>query len=63
MLEVWDTVGQLAPPSGELMGGTALAVHLNHRRSEDLDLFVYDPFDPLPLLERLKSRGEVEAEY
>lgn len=63
MLEVWDTVGSLAPPSGELMGGTALAVHLNHRRSEDLDIFVYDPFDPLPLLERLKSRGEVEAEY
>lgn len=63
MLEVWDTVGALAPPSGELMGGTALAVHLEHRRSEDLDIFVYEPFDPLSLLEHLKGRGEVEAEY
>ena len=45
------------------MGGTALAVHLNHRRSEDLDIFVYDPFDPPTLLEHLKSRGKVEAEY
>lgn len=44
MLEVWDTVGAFAPPSGELMGGTALAVHLNHRQSEDLGIFVYDPF-------------------
>lgn len=63
MIEVWDTVGVLAPPSGELMGGTALAVHLNHRQSEDLDIFVYAPFDPLPLLERLKNQGEVEVEF
>ena len=63
MLQMWDTVGDLAPPSGELMGGTALAIHLNHRQSEDLDIFVYDPFDPLSLLERLKNQGEVEAEY
>ena len=63
MLEVWDTVGALAPPSGELMGGTALAVHLSHRRSEDLDIFVYEPFDPLALLDRLKDWGKVEAEY
>ncbi len=63
MLEVWDAVGVLVPTSGELMGGTALAVHLNHRRSEDLDIFVYEPFDPLALLERLKGRGKVEAEY
>lgn len=63
MLEVWDTVGSLVPPSGELMGGTALAVHLNHRRSEDLDIFVYHPFDPLSLLESLKNQGEVEAEF
>ena len=28
-----------------LVGGTALALHLGHRRSEDIDLFTDEPFD------------------
>ena len=44
------------------MGGTALSVHLKHRRSEDLDIFVYDPFDPLSLLDCLKGQGKAEAD-
>ncbi|MCY4367980.1 MAG: nucleotidyl transferase AbiEii/AbiGii toxin family protein [bacterium] len=63
MVEIWDLVGSLSPASGELMGGTALAVHLEHRQSEDLDIFVHRPFDPLILLERLQEHGPVEADY
>ena len=45
------------------MGGTALAVYLEHRQSEDLDVFVHSPFDPLSLLRRLQERGTVEGDY
>lgn len=37
-----------------LAGGTALAFHLGHRTSEDLDLFTDVPFDPEQLFARLK---------
>ena len=63
MLEIWDVVGSLSPPSGELMGGTALAIHLEHRQSEDLDIFVHGPFDPPVLLERLQEHGPAECGY
>ena len=63
MLEIWDLVGSLSPPSGELMGGTALAIYLEHRQSEDLDIFVHRSFDPRALLERLGKHGPVESEY
>lgn len=63
MLEIWDVVGSLSPPSGELMGGTALAIHLEHRQSEDLDIFVHGPFDPPALLGRLREHGQVECDY
>lgn len=63
MLEIWNLVGSLSPPSGELMGGTALAIHLEHRQSEDLDIFVHDLFNPLTILERLQEHGTVESEF
>ncbi len=63
MLEIWDLVGSLSPPSGELMGGTALATYLEHRQSEDLDIFVHAPFDPGVLLESLQRHGPVASEY
>ena len=63
MLKIWDLVGSLSPPSGELMGGTALAVYLEHRQSQVLDIFVHGPFDPLSLLQRLQERGTVEDDY
>ncbi len=40
------------------MGGTALAVHLRHRRSDDLDLFTSHVFDPDPLHAALGARGD-----
>ncbi len=50
MMKIWNLVGSLSPPSSELMGGTALAVYLGHRQSEDLDMFVHGPFDPVTLI-------------
>lgn len=60
---VWDAVGSAAPPSSLLLGGTALAIYLEHRRSEDLDLFVHSPFDPPGLLQELRGMGKVEDEF
>lgn len=39
------------------MGGTALAVHLGHRISRDLDVFTFDEFDPVVVARRLGSMG------
>ncbi len=33
----WPTVAQIVPAGTVLMGGTALAMQLRHRRSEDLE--------------------------
>ena len=60
---VWDRVGTASPPSAELLGGTALAIYLEHRQSEDLDLFVHSPFDPPSLLQRLRRLGRVEDPF
>ena len=40
-----------------LAGGTALCLHLGHRRSIDIDLFRVESFDPEELLEDLKRAG------
>ena len=60
---VWDVVGSAAPRSAQLLGGTALAIHLEHRRSEDLDIFVHSSFDAPSLLRRLRQVGKVEDEF
>lgn len=41
------------------MGGTALAIHLRHRRSRDLDVFVHEPFDAEELLFEMETIAEV----
>ena len=40
-----------------LGGGTAIAIHLGHRRSVDLDWFTEAEMDPLALAARLRSQG------
>jgi len=55
----WPIIAAVSPPSGVLMGGTALAVHLKHRRSRDLDIFVHEPFDAGALLPDLQAVAEV----
>ena len=44
------------------MGGTALAMHLGHHRSRDLDVFVAEPFSPDSVLTRLRATAAVAVE-
>jgi hypothetical protein len=37
----WDAIAPLVPPGAYLGGGTAIAVHLGHRVSRDLDFFFH----------------------
>lgn len=55
----WPNVAAAAPNSGVLMGGTALAIHLRHRLSRDLDVFVHTTFNPSEVLERLRGGAAV----
>lgn len=44
-----------------LAGGTALALHLGHRRSGDFDFFRPDAFAPQDLLGALRAAGDVQV--
>jgi hypothetical protein len=41
-----------------LAGGTALALQIGHRLSQDLDFFATDLFDEQSLIQRLQALGE-----
>ena len=58
----WPKIASASPPSGVLMGGTALAMRLRHRRSRDLDVFVHETFDPHAVLEGLDAVAAVALE-
>lgn len=47
---LWSELKQL-PRHFVLYGGTALALRLGHRQSEDFDFFADAPIDPRDLLE------------
>lgn len=50
--------GPMAEAGFHLGGGTAIALHLGHRKSIDLDWFTPSPLgDPLRLAARLRDRG------
>jgi hypothetical protein len=51
----WDRIAPILPPSCRLAGGTALAVHIRHRQSRDLDFLYGDPDLDLTALERRLS--------
>jgi len=50
------------PPGIYLAGGTALALHLAHRRSVDLDFFSQEPFESESLLGLLRRIGDIRVE-
>lgn len=54
----WEVIAQGVPPGTYLGGGTALAVHLGHRTSRDLDFFFHEPIDLVALTSSLQSIGE-----
>ncbi len=42
----WEAIVPGLPEGAYLVGGTAIAAHLGHRESRDLDVFTTVPFDP-----------------
>ena len=40
--KTWELIAPVLPPELYLVGGTGLAVHLQHRESRDLDFFYHD---------------------
>jgi hypothetical protein len=55
----WRGLQPILPPELYLMGGTAVAVHLEHRESRDLDfLFHENSVDLAALRAQIESRGE-----
>lgn len=53
----WRHVADCRPDGSVLMGGTALAVHLRHRVSRDLDLFCHAGLDVDQVVAELTARG------
>ena len=56
--EAWLRIAPVVPHGGYLAGGTAIAVHLGHRISRDLDFFLSEPFDPHLLARQLIRVGD-----
>lgn len=56
-VRAWRQVGAALPAGAYLGGGTAVAVHLAHRESRDLDFFISQPFDAEELERRLRGLG------
>jgi hypothetical protein len=56
-VDAWAKVAAVAPDGSYLAGGTALAVHLLHRVSRDLDVFVAQDLDSDEVRRRLEQAG------
>jgi hypothetical protein len=58
--EAWEKIAPILPAGCHLAGGSALAVHLGHRQSRDLDFFFSDATLDLASLESsLSTAGEL----
>ena len=55
----WESIRDVVPAGAYLGGGTAIAVHLRHRVSWDLDFFLREPIDLAALSEVLEAKGRV----
>jgi Nucleotidyl transferase AbiEii toxin, Type IV TA system len=55
----WMSIRDLVPAGAYLGGGTAIAVHLRHRVSRDLDFFLREPADLDGLAAALEARGRL----
>ncbi len=56
-VKAWLDLAPHLPPALYLGGGTAVAVHLCHRESRDLDFFFHDPVDLRALREEIRRAG------
>jgi len=59
---LWDELGE-TPRGFVLYGGTAIALRLGHRQSEDFDFFSNEPFAPTELRRKLKYLKGAENEH
>jgi hypothetical protein len=59
--QAWRQLAGVVPAEAYLGGGTAIAVHLRHRQSRDLDFFFHQPLDLDQLAQRLRSRRPFAA--
>jgi hypothetical protein len=57
----WQELVELRPAPAYLAGGTAIAAHLHHRVSRDLDFFLSEPVDMDSLYDRLQATGHFVA--
>lgn len=57
--DVWTRIAPALPDVAYLVGGTAVAAHLGHRRSRDLDFFLERRIDLDALERRLGRRGKL----
>ena len=51
----WEAIVPLRPEPAYLVGGTAVAVHIGHRKSRDLDFCLSSPVDLTDLNDRLSN--------
>lgn len=58
----WKRIAAVLPSSAYLSGGTALAIHLQHRMSRDLDFFLERPVDLRQLRDRLAELGPLHVD-
>jgi hypothetical protein len=59
--KAWRALVGNLPDGAYLVGGTAIAAHLGHRVSRDLDFFVAEPFEPDELASTLDDIGQFAA--
>lgn len=59
----WLTIAPRLPPAIYLGGGTAVAVHLGHRESRDLDFFFHEAVDLASLKGTLSELGAFAPTY
>lgn len=57
--ETWEKICSVVPPCAYLVGGTAIAVHLQHRVSRDLDFFLAEETDLKALRQQLEPIGRL----
>jgi hypothetical protein len=55
--EIWELIAPVLPQELYLVGGTALAIHLHHRISRDLDFFFHEEVDLDRLSATLRDLG------
>lgn len=59
MATTWMTIRSVVPDGAYLVGGTAVATHLRHRVSRDLDFFLPGATDLAALRRRLEDVGRL----